>query len=173
MLSESDVMAWSGFFGAWMLVAGPMFQGALELREEDLDRDALHAAKKSVPAPERFSMWWWLVPPVLYVIKRRHAARYRELMLAALTPQQREKTIAFVNKAAGWFMVAAGGTLLACKETWQLVERYGMAAWWFWVGVVVMLLLCALNTAVRMVRAEQIIRRDAKDVEQPANRRAA
>jgi hypothetical protein len=167
MVSASDVMAWCGFFGAWLLVAGPMFQGALELREEELDRQALHEAAKSVPAPERLSMWWWLVPPVLYLLKRRHAVRRREMTLAALTPEKRKKAVMFVSKATGWFMVAAGGTLLASKETWQLVERYAVPAWLFWVGVAVMLMLCTLNTAVRMVRAERTLDRDVKS---PADR---
>jgi hypothetical protein len=173
MVSAADVIEWCGFLGAWLLVAGPMFQGALELHEQDIDREALHEAAKSVPAPERFSMWWWLVPPVLYLLRHRDAARYREAMLAVLTPRQREKTVTFVNKATGWFMVAAGGTLLACKETWQLGERYALPAWLFWVGAAVMLMLCTLNTAVRMVRAERAIHRNAKHEEEPAKKLAA
>jgi hypothetical protein len=158
MISASEVLAWCGFGGAWLLVAGPMFQGALELREQDLDRLALHEAAKSVPAPRRISMWWWLLPPVLYVLRSRDERRRRELTFAALTPEQRQKTVMFVNKAFGWFRVAAGGTLLACKDTWQLVERYALPTWVFWVGVTVMLALCTLNTAVRMVRGERAIR---------------
>jgi hypothetical protein len=34
----NQVIAWAGFLGAWLLVAGPLYQGALELREEDVDR---------------------------------------------------------------------------------------------------------------------------------------
>ena len=34
-----ELILWSGFFGAWLLVAGPLYQAALELSEEDISRD--------------------------------------------------------------------------------------------------------------------------------------
>ena len=37
-----DVVAWSGFLGAWLLFAGPVYQAALELREQDAAHD-VHA----------------------------------------------------------------------------------------------------------------------------------
>jgi hypothetical protein len=41
MVTASEVSAWGGSVGAWLLVAGPMFQGALELHAQDVDREAL------------------------------------------------------------------------------------------------------------------------------------
>lgn len=41
------VIAWTGFLGAWLLVAGPLYQGALELAEEELDREAVQASAAS------------------------------------------------------------------------------------------------------------------------------
>ena len=35
----NQVIAWAGFLGAWLLVAGPLYQGAIELREEEVDRE--------------------------------------------------------------------------------------------------------------------------------------
>lgn len=55
------------------------------------------------------------------------------------------------SKAAGWFTVAAGATLLAAGETWQVVERHGWPAWLFWLLFVVTLALTVLNTAIRMI----------------------
>jgi hypothetical protein len=46
--------------------------------------------------------------------------------------------------------VAAGATLLAVGETWQIVERQGWPAWLFWLLIVAMLALAVLNTAIRM-----------------------
>jgi hypothetical protein len=39
----NQVIAWVGFLGAWLLVAGPLYQGALELREEEVDREGIAA----------------------------------------------------------------------------------------------------------------------------------
>jgi hypothetical protein len=32
------VFAWAGFLGSWLLVAGPLYQGAIELFEAGIDR---------------------------------------------------------------------------------------------------------------------------------------
>jgi hypothetical protein len=149
-------IVWAGFLGAWLLVAGPLYQGALELREEDIDRDEIQATKTKVTRPEPPSPLWWLVPPVMYVLRRRQGKQFRDDVMAQLTPQQREQFTRFMNKAAGWFTVAAGAFLLAADQTWRVVERYGWPAWTFWLLVVVMLGLAVVNTAVRMIRDEQV-----------------
>lgn len=147
---------WAAFAGAWLLVAGPLYQGALELGEEDIDRDEIQETKTIVARPEPPSPWWWLLPPAMYLIRRRQGREFRDQVMAQLTPSQREQFTRFMNKAAGWFTVAAGATLLAAEQTWRLVERYGWPAWIFWLLMVVMLGGCVLNTAVRMIRNEQV-----------------
>lgn len=159
MFSATDVATCSGFLGSWLLVAGPMFQGALELHAEDLNRAALHRVANAVPAPPRISTWWWLLPPALYVLHWRNARRHRERMFAAMTSEQREKTVGYLNKATGWFMVSGGATLLAGQVTWGLVEQYSLPAWSFWVLVGVMLMGSTLNTTARMFRTERMVRR--------------
>ncbi len=62
-----------------------------------------------------------------------------------------------MNKATGWFTVAAGATLFATKETWELFARYDWPVWLFWVAVVVLLTGCTINTAVRMIQGEQLV----------------
>jgi hypothetical protein len=146
----NQVIAWAGFLGAWLLVAGPLYQGAIELREEDVDREAIEATKAKVQRPDSPSPWWWLVPPVMYVLWRRRSAAYRQAALAQLNPVQREQFTTFVNKANGWFTVAAGASLLAADQSWTVIERSRWPAWLFWVLIVVMLGACVLNTALRM-----------------------
>jgi hypothetical protein len=51
--------------------------------------------------------------------------------------------------------VAAGATLLALGETWQLAEHYGWPAWLFWLLVVAMLTLALINTTVRKISDER------------------
>jgi hypothetical protein len=149
-------IAWAGFLGAWLLVAGPLYQGAIELREEDVDRDEIEATKTRVARPEPLSPWWWLVPPVMYVLRRRQGRQFRDQVLAQLTPVQREQFTRFMNKAAGWFTVAGGATLLAADQTWHVIRHYGWPDWLFWLLVLLMLGASVLNTAVRMIRNEQL-----------------
>jgi hypothetical protein len=145
------LVAWAGFAGAWLLVAGPLYQAALELREEDIDREVIQSSKAAIPRPEPPSPWWWLLPPVMYLIQRRRGKAYRDAVLAQLTPQQREQFARYMNKAASWFTVATGATLLAADQTWHLVERYRWPTWVFWAFMVVVLAGCVLNTSVRMI----------------------
>jgi hypothetical protein len=51
--------------------------------------------------------------------------------------------------------VAAGGTLLAAGETWQVIEHYEWPVWLFWLLVVIMLVLSLLNTAARRSNDER------------------
>jgi hypothetical protein len=51
------VIAWAGFLGAWLLVARPLYQGALELDEEDVDRKGIEASAAHIPRPDPPSPW--------------------------------------------------------------------------------------------------------------------
>jgi hypothetical protein len=66
----NQAIAWAGFLGAWLLVAGPLYQGAIELREEDVDREGIQASTARIPRPELPSRSW-LLPPVMYLIRRQ------------------------------------------------------------------------------------------------------
>jgi hypothetical protein len=146
------VIAWAGFLGAWLLVAGPLYQGALELQEEEVDREGIEASTASIPRPEPPSSSWWLLPPVMYVIRRRQSNAFRRAVLAQLTQAQRDQFTSFINKATGWFTVAAGAALLAAEQTWQLINRNHWPTWLFWLLIIVMLGASVLNTALRMAR---------------------
>ena len=80
---------------------------------------------------------------------------FRQATFAQLTEAQREQFTSFRNKATGWFTVAAGVTLLAAGETWQIVEHHGWPVWLFWLLIAVMLTLAVLNTAIRMISDER------------------
>jgi len=58
----SAAVAWAGFAGAWLLVAGPIYQAAIELEAEEIERDAIRDAAQAVPGPPPNSRWWWLIP---------------------------------------------------------------------------------------------------------------
>lgn len=146
-----------GFLGAWLLVAGPLLQGALELLEQEIDREKFDAATHAVAQPPRASRWWWLFPPVAFYRARQRNSAYREAVMKALPLEQREQSIAFLNKATGWFTVAGGASLLAVKETWELVEQFEWPNWLFWVIFVVVFVLCVVNVVVRVNTSNKIL----------------
>jgi hypothetical protein len=47
-----QVIAWAGFLGAWLLVAGPLYQGALELSAEEVDREGMEASLAGLSKPD-------------------------------------------------------------------------------------------------------------------------
>jgi hypothetical protein len=150
----NQVIAWAGFLGAWLLVAGPLYQGALELDEEEVDREGIEASTARIPRPDPPSSWWWwwwLLPPVMYLIRRRRGNAFRRAAVAQLSQVQQEQFASFVNKATGWFTVALGAALLAAEQTWQVIERYRWPVWLFWLLLIVMLGASVLNTALRMI----------------------
>jgi hypothetical protein len=148
----NQVIAWAGCLGAWLLVAGPLYQGALELLEEDIDREGIDASIARIPRPDPPSPWWWLLPPVVYLIRSHRSKAFRRSALAQLTQAQRDQATSFLNKASGWFTVALGAALLAAEQTWQVINRQHWPAWLFWILIIVMLGVSVLNTAVRMTR---------------------
>ena len=79
------ITAWCGFLGAWVLVAGPVYQGAVELAEVEVDRQAIRSQAETVARPGHFSPWWWLVPPVAYVKSSRIQNVWQQQVMASLT----------------------------------------------------------------------------------------
>ncbi len=156
-MAVSGFVAWCGFVGAWLLVAGPLYQAAVELADADLRREELMAAKQSVAPPPAVSAWWWLLPPVGFVLHRRRDRQLRSAVMRALDARQVEQLVDFHNKATGWFLVAAGASLIAVKETWELHEHADWSLALFWVVVVLMPVLAAAYTAVQMSRSKQIV----------------
>jgi hypothetical protein len=124
----NEVIAWAGFAGAWLLVAGPLYQGSVELHELDVDRDAIKASAVRTA---------------------------RQATFAQLSETQREQLTTFRNKATGWFTVATGAALLAAGETWQIVEHHDWPVWLFWLLIAIMVAASVLNTAVRMITDER------------------
>jgi hypothetical protein len=137
---------WVGCVGAWALVAGPVFQAAVELSEQELDRAKLAAIRDDVGPPPDVSRWWWLIPPVKYVLERRAGKRYRDEVFAALPAEDRADYVDYMNKATGWLLVAFGGLCIAAKETWELLEHYHLHVW-VWVLVMIGLFVASASYA--------------------------
>ncbi len=52
-----------GLAGAWLLLAGSIYQAVLELRAHELAVDRLEKIGAATRT-QRVSSWWWLVPPI-------------------------------------------------------------------------------------------------------------
>jgi hypothetical protein len=150
-------IAWCGFFGGWLLVGGPVYQAAIELREETFEREVIEEAKQHVEPPEPVSTWWWLVPPVYYEMSRRRNRDYQDAVIAELTLEQFDDLASFFNKARGWMIVGMGALLIATKETWELCEHYEWSTTTF---VTIWLLATGLvfGTVARRMRREEGVR---------------
>jgi hypothetical protein len=119
------ITAWCGFIGAWVLVAGPVYQGAVELGEVEVDREAIRSQADAVARPGRVSPWWWLLPPVAYVRTTRIQNLWRQQVMASMTAEQRIQFLTYSNKAAGWFIVGGGAALIGVQQAAELVETLG------------------------------------------------
>jgi hypothetical protein len=103
------------------------------------------------------SAWWWLLPPVPYLLAQRRSRRWRTDMMAALSQEDLESLIEFIDKARGWLLVGAGGFLLATKETWELHEHYEWPQAVFWILLVVSGLAAALYTVLSVRRTHHAL----------------
>jgi hypothetical protein len=164
----------AGFVGAWLLVAGPLLQGALELRDEEMDREGFERVKSDIEYPAPISRWWWLLPPVFYVKNKRRSDAFRRATMGVLTVEQRQQYVGFTNKATGWFTVAGGAFLIFLKEAWELAELFELPLWVYIVVVVVLAIAAIANTITRLSKSDEIVHIDEPDyVEKKRAERAA
>ncbi|MCW2842736.1 MAG: hypothetical protein JWN22_652 [Nocardioides sp.] len=158
-----EAILWCGFLGAWLLVAGPLYQAVLELEAEELQVDRIRALGETVPAPPEISAGWWLVPPVRWLLVRRRRERHQQEILNQMSDDDFDAMTGFVNKAVGWLLVGAGGFLIATKETWELVVGLAWAHVAFWLLMVLMFALSIGHIAARSAHTRRAA--DARSAE--------
>jgi hypothetical protein len=149
------LILWAGFFGAWLLVAGPVWQAVVELRGEEFEREKFTSVVDVVPPPEQVSPWWWLLPPLHFYLSRRSTARWQDQVVAAMPDEDFEALNSFMAKVRGWMLVGAGGLLIATKETYELVEGNEWPIWLFWVLIIVMAMAAASQAALQSARDDR------------------
>jgi hypothetical protein len=119
------------------------------VQEEEFECESLGRAEHEIDVPPSVSAWWLLVPPVYLVLRGRRDNVYKARLRDAMSPEDVRALAHLRDVASAWFLVAAGASLLAVKETWGLVETYDLT---FWLLVVGMLALSALTIGLRIVR---------------------
>jgi len=150
---------WFGFIGAWLLVAGPIYQAAQELLDQDIERERIREAQHAIEVPRRVSPLWWFLPPVKLYLEHRRSVAYRRRFIASLLSEDVEAMISFMSKATAWLMVATGGLCLAIKETYELSEVYKTPLWLMWLIVAGMAFFSVLYTVVSLARVAKITNR--------------
>ena len=161
---------WFGLIGAWLLVAGPVYQAALDLREQDLEHDRLRALQADVPPLPPLSPWWWLLPPVRLVLAARRSKRLRRTYFDLLDVRDVEALFTYINQATGWLFVSGGALLLALKEGYEVSEHYELPLGWYALGSSVLLALSLLNAAARIRRTDAIVEHKRRAVRAEAAR---
>jgi hypothetical protein len=147
-----QLILWCAFAGSWLLVAGPLHQGSIELEQEGSELAEFLASVKNRHQAESINPWWWLLPPVAITLRARESRRYRERVTNAMTPDQLAALKSLREKATSWLVVATGAGLLAVDETWNLHESYEWPVWVFWALLAAMLLVCFTYTSYRSAR---------------------
>lgn len=154
---------WCGFIGAWLLVAGPLSQAALELADEEFEREDLERLTARIEAPPPVSRWWWLIPPVAYILRLRRRDAYHRRVVEVASQEELEPLLHFRETAAAWGYVSAGAFLIAIKETSELRDAYEWSRLGFWGVVALMWALCALSIRVRSRRRSEMLAKAGKD----------
>ena len=147
----------ASFLGSWLLVAGSIYQAALELRDEDVEIDRIRRISQNNIHIKKVSNWWWFIPPVKIILERKKNEQYRKAYFDALTAEDSAAMLSFMNKATAWLYVGLGGFLIAVKETYELDEYLHIGLVVFFIAIVVLLVASFLNTTTRIRRSEQIL----------------
>jgi hypothetical protein len=157
LTNSPELILWCAFAGSWLLVAGPLHQGSIELEQEGRELAEFLTELKNQHHPAVINPWWWLLPPVAISLRARESRRYRQRVTDAMTPDQVADLKSLREKATAWLVVASGAALLAVDETWNLRESYGWPVWVFWALLVTMLLVSFTYTAYRSARRHDAV----------------
>ena len=149
-----EAVYWFGFFGAWLLFAGPVYQSALELREEEDARARMEAVLAGVGPPPPVSVWWWVLPPVALYLRFRRRARFRHVVENAMSDDDRKAVGHYLAVARGWMLVGAGAWCIFLKEAWELAEHREWSPAGYWVVVVALTLVATGGAGRGAERAE-------------------
>jgi hypothetical protein len=153
---------WLGFFGAWLLFAGPAYQSALELQEEEAARTRMQQLMEGMEEPPKVSVWWWLLPPVAIVLRWRRRVEVSNAMQDAMSDEDWTVVGHYISVARGWALVSAGAWCIFLKEAWELGEHRGWSRLGYWIVVMLLTAFAAGAAGAGSARARG---------ERPARRR--
>lgn len=105
------------FIGVWLLYIFPLYQGVLEISEQDrIIGKFQQADNKYAPV----SSWYWLLPPLK--IKKEKERGIRILRENIHGQEEIHALTNFLNKAVAWFYIALAGILNGLVATYDLID---------------------------------------------------
>lgn len=146
-------MIWLDIVAAWLLVAGSLYQGALELRAQD--HWLLH--RQFEMSVHKVSAWWLFVLPVYWMLKHRAQRENYDRFMAKLSHADVVTLVHFFEKATGWFIVTTSALLMGVA---LVAREFG----WHGVAFVPALFVTIVNV-VRALMLTGLVDRDVKSVE--------
>lgn len=152
----NEFFLWLGFVGSWFLFAGPIYQAALELQDEDIEIDRIRAAGSKIQREPKVSSWWWLLPPIKFYKEFQRGRRSRLRIFEFLSPEDVAAMVSFNSKASAWLFVAFGGLCIASKETYELAHHNEWSSVLVFLLIVGMFVISIMNLVYRLRRTENI-----------------
>ncbi|MFT4186832.1 MAG: hypothetical protein QM613_06370 [Micrococcaceae bacterium] len=158
-------MAWCAFIGSWVLVAGPLYQGAMELGEFDINRDDFTNHIHQIDPPEHISPWWWLIPPLAYIKTKQIQNPWRKRFFASFNDAQREQFVSFSNKSTGWFMICIGASLIGIDSANSLTKAMEWSNLAMIPLIIFAAIMCVSFTVARLHRTKSMLQRYSEEAE--------
>lgn len=150
------LILWIAFVGSWLLFAGPIYQAALELSDENLEIDKIRLPRESAGLPPRISVYWWFLPPIKLYLEQRRSSQYRKYLFQTMDTKDAESLMSFLNKATGWLLVAIGGLFIATKETYELSKYYEISPVVFTLVILIMALISISFTVINLRKIKKV-----------------
>ncbi len=151
------VMSWLEFIGAWLLFAGPIYQAALELQDEDIEIDRIRLAGAKIKKAAQVSLWWWLLPPAKIYMERKRSHKYWARYIKTLPNNEVEALVSYRSKANAWLFITVGGFCIAISQSYGLAKENDWNNYILAALIVVMFVLSILNLITRLRRAKRIV----------------
>ncbi|WP_159722538.1 hypothetical protein [Enterococcus sp. CSURQ0835] len=114
-----QVMACFNFLGDWLLYTFPLYQGMMEVSEQEaqLEKFAANARQtKSVPD------LYWFIPPLKIYLERKRTKKI--LFESTVDDADLKKLFTILNKATAWLYVSFAGLLNGIASTHELAESF-------------------------------------------------
>jgi hypothetical protein len=146
------------FIGSWLLFAGPIYQAALELQDEDIELDRIRSTGDVLRKEAHISGWLWVVPPYALYKRSKNKKIFMQKYLNSLTQVDIEQLISFRSKATAWMLVAIGGFCIASNETYILMHDIHWSIFVFILIVLAMLIASIAHLIYRIKQDHKLIK---------------
>lgn len=145
------------FIGAWLLFAGPIYQAALELQDEDIEIDRVKLTGAKIKKAAQVSLWWWLLPPAKIYMERKRSHKYWTRYIKTLPSNEVEALVSYRSKANAWLFITVGGFFIAISQSYSLAKEEDWNNYLLALIIIFMFFLSILNLVTRLRRARKIV----------------